>query len=266
MFLPLPKSYKGIYPFRLATTSYIYPDHIYPNVKMLAPYLDEIELLLFESDPDGSLPSKDEIKQLSLLAEKTGIAYNVHLPIDTSISDPDPSKRLQDVETIKRVMDLTSPLEPSTYTLHLPYDGHSDRREDVRKWQELISLSMEQIIGEGISGKYISIETLMYPFERVAGILAEFDLSVCIDTGHILLQDIDLKTFYNNYDSMTSIIHLHGVQNGHDHLSLDKLPENPLIAVMEILKRFTGVVSLEVFSYENLKRSLAFLEKCWQEL
>jgi hypothetical protein len=51
----LTKSYKGFYPFKLATTSFIYPDDYIPNVKMLGPFVDEIELLLFESNDIESL-------------------------------------------------------------------------------------------------------------------------------------------------------------------------------------------------------------------
>ena len=84
MYPALPKSYKGLYQFRLGTTSFIYPDHYLPNVKMLGPYLNEIELLLFESAYD-SLPSKHEIKELSILAEEFDITYDIHLPIDISL-------------------------------------------------------------------------------------------------------------------------------------------------------------------------------------
>jgi len=75
MYPVLPKSYKGAYPFRLGATSYIYPDHIIPNVKMLAPYLDEIELLLFESASKDSRPSKHEINKLSFLAKEFDLLH-----------------------------------------------------------------------------------------------------------------------------------------------------------------------------------------------
>jgi len=61
MYPSLPKSYKGLYPFKIGTTSFIYPAGYAQNVKMLGPYVDEIELLLFEGAPD-SLPSTQEIK------------------------------------------------------------------------------------------------------------------------------------------------------------------------------------------------------------
>jgi hypothetical protein len=34
---------------------------------------------------------------------------------------------------------------------------------------------------------------------------------------------------------------------------------------MWVLKRFTGVVSLEVFSFEDLNSSLKFIENHWEE-
>jgi hypothetical protein len=47
MYPALNKSYKGLFPFNIGTTSFIYPDDYVPNVKMLGPYLGNIELLLF---------------------------------------------------------------------------------------------------------------------------------------------------------------------------------------------------------------------------
>ncbi|MBW2248941.1 MAG: sugar phosphate isomerase/epimerase, partial [Deltaproteobacteria bacterium] len=121
MYPSLPKSYKGLYPFKLGTTSFIYPAGYAQNVIILAPYVDEIELLLFESNPD-SLPSTHEIKKLLSLSKEFDLTYNVHLPTDVSLSDPEPSIRHAAVETLKKVMDLTAPLSPSTCTLHLSYD------------------------------------------------------------------------------------------------------------------------------------------------
>lgn len=266
MYPTLPKSYKGVYPFRLAAPSYIYPDRICLNAKMLAPYLDEIEIILFESAPEESLPSKQEIEKLSRIAKDSNLTYNIHLPIDIYLKNQDPSMRNHWVETNKRIITLTLPLSPSTYTLHLPFDETSPTKKNVERWQKLAFRSMEQLLlSTGIEAGCISIETLMYPFEWVEKIIAEFNLSVCIDIGHLVLQHVDIKSVFAKYSGKTSIIHLHGVKNGRDHVSLDKLPNQYLDTVMENLKNFSGVVSLEVFSYEKLKTSLLFLEKCWQK-
>jgi hypothetical protein len=55
-------------------------------------------------------------------------------------------------------------------------------------------------------------------------------------------------------------MHLHGVDNHRDHLSLDRLPVADATTVLDLLKMFEGVVSLEVFSFDHLKASLDFLD------
>jgi len=263
MYPALPKSYKGSYPFKIGTTSYIYPAGYTQNVKMLAPYVDEIELLLFESAPD-SLPSNHEIKKLLSLSKEFDLTYNVHLPTDISLSDPDPSIRHAAVETLKRVINLTASLSPSTYTLHLSYDEKGLETERIKKWRQRLYRSVGQFIATGINSKMISIETLTYPIEWVEEILIDFNLSVCIDLGHLMVYGFDMENVFNRYGNRTSIIHLHGVDKTDDHISLDRLSKKNVDSVIRILKQFTKVVSLEVFSYDHLKASLNFLEKSWQ--
>ena len=262
MHPPLPKSYKGVFPFKIASPSYIYPDNFVQNVEMLAPYLDEIELILFESSPE-SLPSIKVIKKLVWLAEEFDITYNVHLPIDIYLADHDQTKRDYAVDTVKKVIDLTSSLSPSTHTLHLECKESSLANEPLKKWQEIICSSMDRLIPHWLKGENISIETLMYPFAWVDEIIARFNLSVCLDVGHLILQKSELEPIFEQYAQKTPIIHLHGVENKQAHLSLDRISKKNMGPIMRILERYTGVVSLEVFSYHHLKNSLNFLEKSW---
>ena len=260
----LPKSYKGVYPFKLGTTSFIYQDSYVPNVKKLGPYLDEIELLLFESKP-GSLLKKNDIDELSLLSKEFDLTYNIHLPTDISFGHKDPSVRQHAVETILHVLDLTSPLSPSTCTLHLSYDEASREKENVKKWQERTYKAVKKLVNLGIKAEDISIETLDYPFKWVEEIVLDFKFSICMDIGHLIIYGVDINKFYNSYCDNISIIHLHGVENGHDHLSLNRLPEERAWEIIEILNKFTKVVSIEVFSYDDLMTSLKFFEKCWNK-
>jgi sugar phosphate isomerase/epimerase len=84
-----------------------------------------------------------------------------------------------------------------------------------------------------------------------------------MDLGHLIVHGEDLKDASDKYLDKTSIIHLHGVEDRKDHLALDRLPKPLVKPVFEILDQFSGSVSLEVFSFENLDTSLAFLERCW---
>jgi adenosylcobalamin phosphodiesterase len=260
----LPKSYKGVYPFKLGTTSFIYQDGYVPNVKNLGPYLDEIELLLFESKP-GSLLKKNDIDELALLSKEFDLTYNIHLPTDISFGHKDPSMRQHAVETILRVLDLTSPLSPSTCTLHLSYDEASREKENVIKWQELTCETIKQLINFGVKAEEISIETLDYPFKWVEGIVLDFKFTVCMDIGHLIVCGAGIKTFFDSYCDNISIIHLHGVENRRDHLSLERLAKGRAGEIIEILKKYSKVVSIEVFSYDDLTISLKYLEKCWNK-
>ncbi len=256
----LPKSYKDAFSFKVGTTSFIYPEGYVQNVKRLAPYLDEIELLLFESAPE-SLPSTHEVKQLFNLSKEFDLTYNIHLPIDISLGAPEPSIRHFALETVKQVMDLTTTLSPSTYTLHLTYDEAGFDDEQVQRWRDRLNTSINKLVSAGISGEMISIETLDYPLDWVEDILLDFNLSVCIDVGHLILCGFDPETVFNKYKKRTPILHLHGVDNHKDHLPLDRLTKEDAETVIKILKQFEGVVSLEVFSFDHLKASLNFLEK-----
>jgi sugar phosphate isomerase/epimerase len=263
MYPSLSKSYKGVFPFNIGTTSFIYPDDYVPNVKMLGPYLENIELLLFESNRTDALPSKEVIGELASLAKDFNLTYNVHLPTDISISSRDPQQQSIAVETIIRVGERVAPLNPTTLTLHAPYNETSRDEDDVKSWQERVIQNIAKILDNGTPGDLISIENLDYPFELLVPIISELDLSICFDCGHLILHGDDIEKFFNAYSAKTAIIHLYGVAQNHFHGALDQLSENFIPPIMKLLAKFQGMVSLEVFSYTDLNASLNFMEKCW---
>jgi sugar phosphate isomerase/epimerase len=253
MHIPLGVSYKGKYPFKLGVTSFIYEDTYLINANLLAPYFDEIELLIFEST---DLLSQADVEELGRIGQEFNLSYNVHLPTDVSLTDDDPAKRKEAAKMIHKVISLTSPLSPSTFTLHLP-----DKKQDaVKYWQEKARDGVSQLMSYGIDSRKISVETLRYPFEWAEGIVEEFDLSVCMDIGHLFKYGFDAKAVFERYFSRISIIHLHGVKNGKDHIALDNLSSEHAEIAANILNSFKGFVSLEIFSYQDLIRSLNSLE------
>jgi sugar phosphate isomerase/epimerase len=261
----LTKSYKGLYPFKICTTSFIYPDHYIPNVEMLGPYLDEIELLLFESQGTDVLPTRKVITEIGRLAAEFDLTYNVHLPTDISISDPNPAQQQRAVETMIRIMDLVRPLDPSALVLHVPYPGKSYDEQFVKNWHDRVWQNLAQIRSAAETRDIIAIETLDYPLELLEDIVLDLDLGICLDLGHLMVYDYDLIKVFDKYGSKTPVIHLHGVANDRDHTTLDRLSEDLASTVLQVLKRFAGVVSIEVFSFENLESSLKFLERNWKK-
>jgi hypothetical protein len=71
--------------------------------------------------------------------------------------------------------------------------------------------------------------------------------------------------YLEKYLPQTSIIHLHGIENGVDHLGIDKLSDRMVDLILFKLQRFTGTLSVEVFSFGDLKNSLEVLEQRWKK-
>jgi len=261
----LPKSYKGLFPFKICTTSFIYPDHYIPNVKMLGPCVDEIELLLFESRGADAIPSKGVVAELGQLAREFDLTYNVHLPTDVSITDPDPTRQKSAVETMVQVIERVQPLCPSALVLHLPYNEPSFTRQNRVIWQNSVYKNLGKILSAVENNNLIAIETLDYSPELLADIIVDLDLAICLDLGHLMVYDYDVLEVYNKYASVASVLHLHGVENRRDHTTLERLSAESFEPVRRVLAEFTGVVSIEVFSFENLDSSLKYLERHWKQ-
>lgn len=261
-YTPLPRSYKNRFGFSLACPSFIYPDHILPNVSMLAPFVDEIEVLVFESTPADNLPPQDDIRQMAALAEKGQLSYNVHLPTDVSITDPDPDRQKQAIERIVAAADRTRPLAPVTWTLHLPFEENSKDAGTVQKWQKRAIDALERLlVRSGIAPRHISIENLDYPPEWMEPVAEAMDVSVCLDTGHLLEYNFDILETFELFRPRITILHLYGdVAAGRGHLGLHRLDARHVPAVSRILEGFCGTVSLEVFSFNDLSKSLPALE------
>ena len=261
----LKKSYKKAFPFKIGCPSYIFPDHIVPNVRAIGPYVDEIELILFESKPEN-LPTGREIKMLETLSKDLDITYNIHLPLDVYLGSHDDSQRKESIETVIAIFNLTAPLNPTTHTLHLVYDCPADDEEYRIKWKSYLLESFEDLLSGRVAGESISIETLSYPLEWIDDIIDAYNLCVCVDLGHLLINNIPLSDIYNHYCDRISICHVHGVKEGRDHQSIKHLSEATWNELLNMLKRFQGVVSIEVFSFDRLEESLCEFENRWNHI
>ncbi|MGD9291163.1 MAG: cobamide remodeling phosphodiesterase CbiR, partial [Desulfobacterales bacterium] len=155
---------------------------------------------------------------------------------------------------------------PSAFVLHLPYEEKSYDHGSLANWRDRVSQSIGKMKSETGTHNLIAVETLDYPLDIVADIILDLDLMICLDLGHLMVYEFNLMEVFNTYRARTAVLHLHGIENGRDHTALDRLAEPHASTVMRILKRFGGVVCLEVFSFENLKSSLKFIETRWDKI
>ncbi|WP_320043357.1 cobamide remodeling phosphodiesterase CbiR [uncultured Desulfobacter sp.] len=252
-------------PFKLGTTSFIYPDHIIPNVKKIGHFFDEIELLVFESKPDAVIPCRNDVKELAELSRNLDLTYNVHLPTDINLSAPDPRLRRDAADTLKRVIERFSITPVTMFTLHLEMDRPLPSNAGIRAWQENARQGLKLLIPTLEDPSKLSVETLWYTPDIFKNLVNEFGLSVCADLGHHIKYGYDISRTFELFGPKINLIHLHGVDTRLDppraHIGLDKMPPNAFKEIIDHLKHYTGTVCLEVFKLSDLKGSLSALAK-----
>jgi sugar phosphate isomerase/epimerase len=248
---------KRSFPFRLATTSYIFPAEILPNIRRLGRYFDEVELVLFESGRDDNLPTPGEIREMACLASDLDLTYNVHLPADLFFGDPDPTLRREFCETAFSFYERTLPLAPTSYILHLDSRKADETLEPDRSaWRNRVGESLQTMQMKGIELRRVAVENLEYPLELISPFAEAFDMSFCLDIGHLLRYGHDVGEQMASFLKMSSVVHLHGVDNGKDHTGLDHIPPAEWGVICKALEEYDGGLCLEVFSLDDLSVSL----------
>lgn len=259
----LKTSYKKFYPFTLSCPSFIYPAGYVENVSALGAYVDEIELLLFESAPD-SLPSTEEIRYLKRLAADLNLTFNIHLPVDVSLAAEDETEREQAICGILRAIDCSRPLSPTSFTLHLPCTAEGRDPSGRTRWLSCLENNTRRLLWQsGLPASVFAVETLNYPFFWLDDLIRRMGFSVCLDTGHLMVAGEDCRAFFRRYRERIAILHIHGVAAGRDHLALDRLNRDQRRVIGEIISGFPKTISLEVFSESDLAASLNHLAQIW---
>lgn len=253
---------KGRLAFRLATTSYIIPAAILPNVRFLGRHVDEVELVLFQSGHEDNLPTPGEVREMARLASDLDLTYNVHLPADLFFGDPDVALRRQFCATVLRFYERLLPLHPTAYILHLDSrkaDGQVE--EDESAWRSRVHESLEFMMEQGLDLRRVLVENLEFSLKRLVPLVATFGLGLCLDVGHLLRYKHDVAEHLKLFLPLSSMVHLHGVNDGHDHCGLEYIPPQEWGLIGQALRDYRGGVSVEVFSLDDLAPSLLRIQE-----
>jgi sugar phosphate isomerase/epimerase len=287
-FPPLPR-FSGLHVFRLGTPSYVYPADILPNVEALAPFVDDVELVLFESgkpevrdqkseirgqttacpakpwrsreDSVSNIPTPDTIARLAELAQQHDLTYTVHLPIDRHLGSPVVAERQALQQQMLAIMERTRPLRPYAYILHLEGVARDSAPVRVQTWANDIAGLLPALIERAGDPALICVENLDYPFGWCEPLVDKFGLGICIDLGHLWGGGYDADAHLKRYLPRARVIHLHGVLDGRDHLALTALPPGFLRQALNSVDKFMGVLTLEIFNYEEVRDSVTCLNE-----
>jgi sugar phosphate isomerase/epimerase len=254
---PLPVI-KNRFPFRLGTTSFILFDDYLPNVRYLAPIIDDIELL-FTDPSDNALPDRDVMQEIRRIADRFSLSFSVHLPYDRDIGASDDAARKDAMSDLIHVIEKSRILEPSAWILH-PFCEWQQFGPDgpPGEWMDRFSASIDLLLDRGIPPESLCLENLRPVFNPLENIVAGKGLSVCLDVGHLVIYGHDLDDFLARYGSRIRVLHLHGIRDGKDHCSLACLDLPVLDTLMAFLRNDGAqrIVTLEVLGQADLNESL----------
>lgn len=247
--------------YRIGTTSYIIPADLVPNVEHLAGRVDDVELVLFEvEDGRGNLPGDGQLRRLRALSAEHDLSYTVHLPLDIRLGDVDGPDHPSMVKAIA-VIERTRLLAPHAYVLHLEGRELLDGRVERRRWLGRAVAALEALGEHAGAMETLAVENLEgYPLEFLDPVLDQAPVSRCIDIGHLWVDGHDPVPFVERHLERTRVIHLHGIAT-RDHRSLAHASIEEISKVHSLLerRRYSGVLTLEVFNEDDLESSLAAL-------
>ena len=244
---------KRRFPFRLGSTSYVYPDKILPNVRQLAPLVDDVELVLFEVEDQSNLPSPAVIAELNALATAHNLSYTVHVPLDLRLASGDDVWRSPSMDKARRVIRAVRPLNPWAYVVHLDGTEIASGADPSKlaRWRGQATESLEMIGRETGDPRLVAVENLeTYAPAAFLSLLDQLQVNLCVDVGHYLKDGDDPLPYLLAHLDRTRVIHLHGSRDGRDHRGLDLLPDGLLGELLDLLLAapYRGVLTLEVFT------------------
>ena len=139
------------------------------------------------------------VERLAALQAESGPGYTVHLPLwSVEPSTPLAPVRAGSVRVLVDVIQATQPLEPEVYVLHatgaLAAEFYQMDLPDLakgfilRQFQSYARQSIETLLAEtGIPSRRLAVETIEFPFDLTLELAEDRDLSICLDTGHVLV-------------------------------------------------------------------------------
>jgi sugar phosphate isomerase/epimerase len=223
--------------------------------------------------------SPEAIERLRALKAE-GLTYTLHLPLwSVEPSTPLTPVRRGSVEAVVQSIRAALPLDPEVYVLHatgaLAAEFYNMKISEMaralilRQFQNGARESIKAILdATGLPSRKLAIETIEFPLDLTLELAEELDLSVCLDTGHVLA---GFPGWFDLFDVLERLlprlaeVHLHDSRNmpagqrgyGEDHKPLGTRD----LDVGRLLDRladahFTGPIIFEL----TVSEALASLE------
>lgn len=260
---------------RLGTTSCLIEADLLDNVRQVAPFFRDIELILYDRGGNLGLITASEVSALQETAVRYGLSYTVHLP---SLMQP-ACQVLGGARSLLphwlNTVALTAPLKPHAYVWHWEADtwGENPAANGSRWLETTLQLADDFLAQSSVAPCRLGVETLSYNFAKIWPFVKERGLGVTVDMGHLWKSGLYTPQLLNEWLAVAPVIHLHGVsESGADHGSLKQSSAALLGGFWKTLRALannspaTRVVTLEMFSPLATEESLQCLLEAEESL
>ncbi|MFX0093084.1 MAG: cobamide remodeling phosphodiesterase CbiR [Candidatus Hodarchaeota archaeon] len=224
------------------------------------------------------LLSSDVITQLEEFKSAENYTCSVHLPLwSTELACPNSHIRKASIECLIEAIELTKELDPEVWVVHATGALISEFTRGTfpdfvkvvmeAQFASEAQNSLEQILDQtNIPSRKLAVENVEFPFRTMDECLESLDLSVCLDTGHVLAGysgdwENGVVEFFETYKDRIIELHLHdGRKPRIDHKALGQfdLPVKDLFHCL-IKNNFSGPIVYEL-TIDEVKESMAFIE------
>jgi hypothetical protein len=223
--------------FLLATPSWVMPGTYLENIQFLSgkDMIGGVELLFFLYDEDIRSSFLRELPEIRGFVKR--FVFTAHLPDNLN-------------EEHEELVELLSPLVKH-FIVHPAMEAKTQARY-LEKWMNRYG-----------KNRFLIENTSPGRLESVLACLDD-DTPLCMDTAHLLIEGKDPAVFARRYGDRICEIHLNGLGSGQDcnggHKPLSG-KDAWLTDLPPFLRRFSGIVNLELFSWSDVQDSIICLRQ-----
>ncbi|MDR2445154.1 MAG: AP endonuclease [Spirochaetaceae bacterium] len=220
---------------KLITPSWVIPGTYLENLRFLdgKDKIDGVELLFFLYDEDIRAEFLRDLPGIRDFAKR--FVFTAHLPDNLR-------------EEHEELVEVLSPLVKH-FIVHPAADADAGARL-LETWMSRYG-RRRFLLENTVPGRF---EALLACFGG--------DMPVCMDTAHLLIEGRVPADFARRYSGQIREVHLNGMGEGDsDGHKPPRAEDGWFLELVPFLRQFSGIVNLELFSWDEVKQGIDCLEK-----
>ncbi|MDR2096970.1 MAG: TIM barrel protein [Spirochaetaceae bacterium] len=225
--------------FSVVTPSWVMPGTYLENINFLSGKnaVNGVELLFFLYDEEIRAGFQGELPEIKKFTER--FMFTAHLPDKLNAGH----------EELVRAL---SPLVKH-FIVHPSADAPEQARY-IKDWMDRYG-ARRFLLENTVPGR---LEVALPYFDAC--------MPICMDTAHLLLEGASPADFVRRYGGRINEVHLNGTDGGDGGHKPFNSGDEWFLELAPFLRSFSGVVNIELFSWDEIRRSIDCLEKLFENV